>query len=111
MRQKIQLGPRCLPTCCMTLMLQHLKETKVKHIFQLCHKRSNLGGVKCNPIVIKTIYLEGIRKRCYSRTFVSNNHELDKVFNSLRNLIHGIIRGLLKLLVLVLKNQGNFTVH
>lgn len=42
---------------------------------------------------------------------VSNNDELGKEFNSLRNLIHGIIRCLLKLLILVLKNQCNFTVH
>ena len=72
--------------------------------FQLCNKRQDLGGIKCKPIVIKTNYPKGIRKH-YTGTFVLNNHELDKEFNSLRNLIHGIIGCLLKLLILVLKNQ------
>ena len=31
--------------------------------------------------------------------------------NSLRNLIHWILRHLLKLLILMFKNQSNFTIH
>jgi len=64
--------------------------------FQLCNKRQDLGGIKCTPIVTKTNYSNGIRKH-YTRIFALNNHELDKASNSLRNLIHGIIRCLLKL--------------
>ena len=85
-----------LQTCVIILILLHLKDTKLEHIFSCVIKDKILEELSASQIVIKTNYSKSIRKH-YTRIFVLNNHELDKEFNSLRNLIHGIIRYLLKL--------------